>query len=300
MKNKSLILILLALTMFANPCQMGSAAEFIDQAGRKTTLPLPPLRVVSLAPSLTEIVYQLGQEKKLVGATLFSNYPDAAKRLPRVGSYVRLDLERIIALRPDLCLAIKDGNPPHTLQHLLDLKIPVYSVDPRNLDQTMAAIAGIGAALDAKKDAEILIRNMKERIRNVKKRLAHVITKPKVFFQIDAELLVSAGKNTFINELIGLAGGLNLAADGNDYPRYNWEEIMMMQPDVVLISAMTGSHTPRDLRVAWQRWPNLPAVKTNRIHVVDPDLFNRPTKRLVDGLETLAAILHPKLVTRNP
>ena len=272
-----------------------SAKEVIDQVGRNVTVPDNPTRIIALAPSITEIIYDLGEEKRLRGVTQYSDYPAHAGTLPKVGSYVRLDLERIIALQPDLCLAIKDGNPRHIIEKIVALGIPVYVIDPRSLDHTMDTITRIGSLLNAEGAAARLVTGMQNRILRVQRLVKGSDYRPRVFFQIDAEPLVSAGNNTFIHELIELAGGINTAAGKDPYPRYSWEDILILQPDMVLISSMAGGLDPEELILAWKHWDQLSASANNQIFVVDADLFDRPTPRLVDGLELIAEIIHPEI-----
>ena len=271
-----------------------SGRLMVDQTGAEIELPTKPQRVLTLAPSLTEMVFSLQAEEKLVGATRYSNFPAAAKKLPRVGSYVQLDLERIIAIKPDLCLAIKDGNPRRTVDAIKALGIPVFAIDPRNIEQIMEAFLLLGDILEVSERAGELVSNMEHRLDLVKKKTASSPFRPLVFFQIADIPIVSAGKNSYIDKLITLAGGSNVAGNMDEYPRFSWENIMLLQPEVVVISSMAGGKSPELLKASWQRWPEIPAVKNNRLHVVNADLFNRPTARLIDGLELLAGILHPE------
>jgi iron complex transport system substrate-binding protein len=140
---------------------------------------------------------------------------------------------------------------------------------------------------------------MEKRIGKVQTQVKKGAHKPRVFFQIDAEPLFSAGTNTFIHELIELAGGINTAAGEVAYPRYSWEDIIVLQPEIVLISSMAGGLSPEYLIESWEKWNLLSAVKNNKIFVVDAELFDRPTPRLVDGLEVIAAIIHPELFTKK-
>lgn len=286
------VLFTLLLLLVGSP---SLAAEVRDQAGRVVRLPARLERVVALAPSLTEIVYALGQEKRLVGATQFSDYPAAALELPRVGSYVRLDLERIVALKPDLCFAIRDGNPRHQVERLEALGIPVYVIDPHDLRGIMEAVRGMGAALGADRQAEAIVADMERRLGRLRARLAAIPVRPRVFFQVDAAPIITAGTNTFIHELITLAGGVNLGAGPVPYPRLSWEQTLVLRPEVVVITSMAGGHGPESLKAQWRRWPQLPAVRQGRLHVVDAGIFDRPTPRLIDALEILAAIIHPGL-----
>ena len=271
------------------------AGEVTDQVGRTLDVPDNPTRIIALAPSITEIIYDLGQEKRIVGVTQYSTYPLEAGSLPRVGSYVRLDIEKIVALKPDLCLATKDGNPKHIVDKIVSLGIPVYVVNPRNLQQIMDTITRLGSLLHAEQAAADLVSDMAKRIGRIQAQVKRGSYKPRVFFQIDAEPLFSAGTDTFIHELIELAGGINTTAGDVSYPRYSWEDIIVLQPDIVLISSMAGGLAPEYLVNSWKRWNLLSAVKNDRIFVVDAELFDRPTPRLVDGLEVIAAIIHPEL-----
>jgi len=294
---RNLIIKVAIVTILACPAWQGEAisAMATDQAGRQLIVPDDPKRVISLAPSITEIVYDLGQEQKLKGVTQFSDYPDAAKALPRVGSYVRLDLEKIVALQPDLCLAVKDGNPRHIVEKIMDMGIPVYVIDPRNLAQTMDSITRIGKLLQAEERAHELVNELENRILRVRSQVEKATEQPRVFFQIDLNPIVSAGNNTLIQELIELAGGINTTAGKDPYPRFSWEDILLLQPDIVIISAMAGGLSDRQLMEIWQKWKQLSAVKNDRVFVVDAGRFDRPTARLVAGLETLAEIIHPDL-----
>ena len=286
---------LLFFILFQYAASGVAAREVIDQAGRQVEVPDPATRIVALAPSITEIVYELGREKLLVGATQYSNSPAAARALPRVGSYVRLDVEKIVALQPDLCLGIKDGNPAHSVEKIETLGIPVYVIDPKNLDDIIDVVRQLGDLLNAPETSEQLTEIMRTRIDRVTKMVARAEKRPGVFFQIDAAPIITIGSNTFIHELITLAGGRNLAAGPQDYPRYNWEEVLVLQPEVAIVASMAGGHSPQELLAGWRRWPQIPAVHNNRIHVVDANLIDRPTPRLLDGLELFVRIIHPEL-----
>jgi iron complex transport system substrate-binding protein len=295
---KIYIILISILTFLFQPTDL-LAGSVTDQVGRSLVVPENPMRIIALAPSITEIIYDLGQEKRLVGVTQYSTYPSEAESLPRIGSYIRPDIEKIVALKPDFCLATKDGNPKHIVDKIVSLGIPVYVINPRNLQQIMDTITRLGSLLGAEKAAADLVINMVKRIGKVQTQVKKGAHKPRVFFQIDAEPLFSAGTNTFIHELIELAGGINTAAGEVAYPRYSWEDIIVLQPEIVLISSMAGGLSPEYLIESWEKWNLLSAVKNNKIFVVDAELFDRPTPRLVDGLEVIAGIIHPELFTKK-
>lgn len=272
-----------------------------DHEGRIVKVPAEASRVISLAPSITEIVFALNRSETLVGATRFSNYPEAASRLPRVGSYVQLDIEKIVALEPDLCIAIKDGNPIRTVRRLERLGIPVFAIHPMEIDAVLRSIRDIGKLLGADGEASGLISDIQARMAAVDEKVAGISDRPSVFFQIGVSPIVSAGAGTFIDELIGRAGGVNAAGNHSGYPRFTREEILTMAPDVMILTSMARQKVFDDVLREWRQWEHLPAVREGRIHMVDSDLYDRPSPRLIDGLEELAALLHPDVFnTQSP
>ncbi|MBW1864379.1 MAG: cobalamin-binding protein [Deltaproteobacteria bacterium] len=266
-----------------------------DLLGRRMVIPKDPVRVVSLAPNITEIVYALGQSHRLVGATTYSDYPAEADMLPKVGSYVHLDLERIVFLAPDLCLAIKDGNPIAAISRLESIGIPVYAVDPRDLESVMDTLSRIGRLLQADKQAKQLVQGMRRRIQAVESLVAKTDHRPGLFFQIGISPIVSVGTNTFIHELIVQAGARNLAEGDIPYPRFSKEQVLGMSPDVIIVTSMARKAVFEKIRQDWYQWTNLPAVKNDRIYFKDSGLFDRPSPRLVDALEILVRLIHPEM-----
>jgi iron complex transport system substrate-binding protein len=272
----------------------------VDQVGRQVEVPAAPQRLVTLAASLTEMVFALGLGSRLVGVEQFSDYPAAASKLPKVGSYITPDLERIVALRPDLCLAIKDGNPRQAVDRLQGLGIPVYVVDPRNLPGVMATLKEIGRLLGAEAKADELAAALSRRYQRIKGLSAQVRHRPRVFLQIGLAPIVSAGSHTFLDEMITTAGGLNLAAGKSPYPRFSQEQILARQPEVIIITSMARGGAFEQVKAGWERWENLPAARHHRIFLVDSDLVDRPSPRLLDGLELLFRLIHPELADKLP
>ena len=270
------------------------AKTAIDQLDRHVQVPDCPQRIVAMAPSITEIIFALGLSDRLVGATQFSDYPPAATTLPKVGSYVHLDVEKIVALEPDLCIAVKDGNPISVVHKLESVNIPVYAVDPRNLKAVMDTLVELGQLLGVGTRADAVVAGMADRIQKLRQRVACADHTPKVFFQIGIFPIVSVGTPTFIHELIVMAGGTNLAQGETPYPRFSKEQVIGMWPEVMIITSMARETVFDQVKAEWQQWPELPAVKHNRIHLVDSNVFDRATPRLVDGLELLARLIHPE------
>ncbi len=295
---RSLLFILVFLLSMPNASPGSSRVRIVtDSLGRKVRIPVDPKRVVALAPSITEIIYDLKEEKRLKGVTQFSDYPSEAQLLPKVGSYVHLDIERIVALNPDLCIAIKDGNPRHVVYSIQKLGIPVYVVNPVNLESVMDTINEIGYILNARNRALKLTTNMTQKIERIKRVVSRARRRPKVFFQIGISPIVAVGTDTFMNELITIAGGINVTAGPNPYPRYSIEEVLKLEPDIIIITSMArgSGEVFESARRSWEKWQEIPACRNHRIYLVDSNLFDRPTPRLVQGLQILLRIIHPEL-----
>ncbi|MFW6011225.1 MAG: ABC transporter substrate-binding protein [Desulfosalsimonas sp.] len=286
---RSCILFLLLL-LTAGPLW---AEQVKDHAGRLVNVPDNPERVVSLAPSITEMIFAVGRGGLLVGATKFSNYPREAEGIPSVGSYVSLDIEKIVSLNPDLCIAVKDGNPIGVVRRLEELGIPVYAVDPTDLESVMDTIEEIGSLLGAADKADRVVADMEKRLAEVNKRLSDISSRPGVFFQIGINPIVSAGSDTFIHELITRAGGKNLAGEYKGYPKFSTEEVLVLAPEIIIVTSMNRQKAFERVVAEWKQWKNLPATANDRIYLVDSDLVDRPSPRLVKGLEELAGLIHP-------
>jgi cobalamin transport system substrate-binding protein len=272
-----------------------SAKTMVDQLGRHIVVPESPQRVVALAPNLTEIIYTIGQQHRLVGVSRFSDFPKGAKTIPKVGSYVHLDLEKIVSLQPDLCIAIKDGNPKETADRLAALHVPVYVVDPRNLEAVLETTLEIGRLLNAENKAADVVQQLRSRIQKVDQVIASIEYRPRVFFQIGIFPIVSVGTDTFIHELVDRAGGMNVSQGRVTYPRFSREQVLSLAPEVIVITSMERGAVFQKVKNEWAQWQSLPAARRNRIFIEEADLFNRPTPRLVDGLELLVKLIHPEL-----
>jgi iron complex transport system substrate-binding protein len=296
MKQIRYILWLTAFCSLFFSTEPATAARMVtDETGRSLTVPDDPKRIVSFAPSITEIIFALGRDDRLKGVSRFSDFPAEATRLPSVGSYIRLDLEKIVVLKPDLCFATKDGNPKDIVARLAALNIPVYVVDPKNLQAVIETIERIGGVLNAGPRANAVIHEMRSRINRVKTVVATASCRPRVFFQIGISPIVSVGAPTLINELIEIAGGINLAKGPTPYPRFSREQVLALAPDVLIITSMARGGRFEQVKQEWSRWPSIPAVRNHRILMVDSNLFDRPSPRLVDALEILARQIHPDL-----
>lgn len=291
-------LIRVGLTAFAFffvlPGEMPAlCASFRDSRGQEIRLESPPQRIIPLAPSLTEILYALGVGDRVVGVTQFSHYPPEAGLKPKVGSYINLNVEKIISLGPDLVIGTVDGNEPGTVRMLKEAGIRVFLLDPRDLSQIIASVAILGRVCGVPETGDCLAARLQERVNRVLEKTASR-KRPLVFLQINIQPIMSVSRTTYHHDLIRLAGGINMTGDEpQNYPRINLEEVLRRKPEVILISSMArGGRFEKALR-EWMKWPSIPAVRNNRVYLIDSDLIDRPSLRIVSGLEAMARFIHP-------
>jgi iron complex transport system substrate-binding protein len=268
--------------------------EVVDEAGRKITLPAKIERVVSLAPNLTEIVYAVGAGDRLVGNTTFCNYPPEAKSVAKVGDTLQPSIERILALRPQLVLVSTASALEAFTNQLNEQKIAVYVTDPHDLEGVFRSISSIGDLLNQSARAAELVKQLRGRAESVERAVAGQ-PPVSVFFQLSAQPLYTAGKSSFVTNLIERAGGRSVTADVNEaWPRLSDEAALASRPEaIIMLSAGAMGRDANTNVVAALR--NSPAVKNGRVYVIDGDLLTRPGPRLVDGLEQIARVLHPEV-----
>ncbi|HUP36833.1 MAG TPA: cobalamin-binding protein [Candidatus Limnocylindria bacterium] len=263
-----------------------------DQTGRRVILPGPPARIISLVPSVTETVFTIGAQDRLVGVTDFCDYPAEARRKPRVGSMISPSLEGIVALKPDLVVATTAGNRHETFDQLVRLKIPIYLVNPVSVSDVLDLIGRLGRLTDRPEPAGRLVVALRERIQAVVARVAGR-PRPRVLYVLWPDPLIVPARGALVSELLGLAGGDSVTADGGPgYPRYSMEAALARNPEVILVARHDPTGSPL-ARSTWERFTQVPAVSAGRLHTVDGDLMHRYGPRVVDGLEVLARLIHP-------
>ncbi|MGE5377974.1 MAG: ABC transporter substrate-binding protein [Bacteroidota bacterium] len=283
------------------PTAAPAAAAFTvtDGLGRKVSLNGPAQRVVSLAPSNTEILFAIGAGSQVVGRDEFADYPPEAKSIQSVGgSMGEYSTEAIVALKPDLVLAA-EINPPELVKQLEDLGLKVYYLKNPNTLEEMYVNLGIVGQLTGH-DVNDLVKSLKDRVSAVDEKIKSVTDKPVVFYEIDAtdpNKPYTYGPGTFGDLLISRAGGVNLATAAgitDPYPQVSLEQVVAANPGVIVLGDSMWGVTA-DAVKARPGWGDLAAVTNNQIHPFDDNLVSRPGPRLVDGLEQLAKLLHPEL-----
>lgn len=263
-----------------------------DEANREVRVYGKIERVITLAPNLTEIIYAIGAGDLLVGNTTYCDYPEQAKSVQKVGDTLQPNIERILALRPNLIFISTSSQLEAFAQQLSEHRIPVYVSDPHDLEGVIYSIERIAKLLSREKQAGELVSRLRARITAVE--AAVKSRKPvRVFYQLSEEPLYTAGRDAFVTDLIQRAGGLSVTADVPEaWPRYSQESAVAAQPDAIVLPT-GGSMGDANSDVA-AGLKQAPAVLNGKVFKIDGDLLVRPGPRAIDGLEQLARALHPE------
>lgn len=290
-----------ALTIAAFCAAFASATHadirVTDDAGRSVVLPQPARRIVSLAPHVTELLYAAGAGAQVVGAVSYSDYPEAAKALPRVGGYSSVDLEAVAALKPDLVIAWKSGNRNAHLDRLTALGVPVYVNEPRHLDDVATSLRALGQLAGTSAAAEQAATRFAQRRDELRGRYAQ---RPRVrmFYQIWNQPLMTVNGEHLISDMIRLCGGDNVFATLPQLaPNIGVEAVLAANPEVIVASGM-GESRPEWLD-QWKRWPALAANAAGNLFFIPPEIVQRHTPRILDGAQRLCEQLEEARAKRN-
>jgi iron complex transport system substrate-binding protein len=286
-----LILVLLAPPVSASPSS--GTITIVDDHGTTLTLHHIPRRIIAMAPSCTEILFALGLGSRVVAASIDSNYPAAAQRLPVVVDYYTANLERIEALKPDLLVAAS-FNSPAIIARLRSLGLPVLVTDPSTVAGILHDITLVGTATGVPGKAATVVAALQQRIEVVEKTVRRAATHPRVFYEIDTSYY-TAGRGSFVDSLISMAGGTNITGGiHNAYPQVSAETIIAGDPEVIFLGDGPAGVTVASV-LARPGWNAVSAVQQRRVYLFNDDLVSRPGPRIVLGLETLAHLIHPEL-----
>lgn len=243
-----------------------------------------PGRIITLAPSLTEMIYKIGYDKYLVGNTLYCNYPEDARGKEKVGDMLTIDFEKIVSLNPDLILISVEGNNKSAYEKLNQLGLKTFVSNPRNFEGIKKTYSDIGKIIGKEEEAEAQINEWDESVNKIISDSDSLKIKS-VMFLISINPLMLAGKHTFINEYIDFCGFRNIADDIElNYPVFNREEVLKRNPDYIVF-ADNGAMAIEDIANAYPEWKNINAVKNKNIVSVNADLYLRPGPRFVPALK---------------
>jgi iron complex transport system substrate-binding protein len=272
-----------------------------DALGHALTIPRKPQRLISLAPNVTEIIYAIGAGDRLIANTRYCDYPPEARALPKVGGYIDPDVEKIIAMQPDLVLGAR-GNARDALDRLHELNVPLLTVEPEMLAECEHAMLLVGKAVGNGAQAEQQVAAMRQRRAAVEAQVRNLpeAKRPRVLLLFTMHDLYSAGPGSHIDEMVTMSGGRNIAAVTNaPWPELSMETIVTQDPQIILMltghgvqNRLTPERVLAELR-ADPRWRRVTAVRTGRVAMLDEDEITIPGPRMIDGLESMARALHP-------
>ncbi len=266
---------------------------FVDDTGRKLYLSNPPTRVISLMPSITEMVFAIGAGDAVVGVTEWCDYPPEARTRAKVGD-ARPNIEAILALEPDLVLAM-DAVRDDALETLRRLKIPLFIMNAASLEQVYAHMQTLGRMFQRVPEANAVVRTMRAKVQAIVEKTRSA-PKPRVLYVLYERPFISVARGSFVHQILELAGADNIAKDaGTAWPRLSMEVVMQQDPEIILLPARGDNESAESGIEQWAQWSTLTAVKNNRLHFVPRTVVNRPGPRLVQGLAALAALIHPDL-----
>lgn len=256
-----------------------------DAMGREVTLEAKPERIVSIMPSLTEIVFALEADERLLGVTTYCDYPAAAQEKEIIGDLYNLNPEKILSLQPDLVLVGKSETLQQTFDFLEQAGVPYFVVDPQTLDEIEDSILTVAELIDAQDKGDSLVAQLEADRAALEAKVAEIPAeeRARVFVLLDTNALYTVGKGTFLSEMISTAGGNNVAADiGDGYFQVSEEAFFELDPEMLI-----STYPMRDDVMARQAWQDLSAIKNGKVYDVDGNSVSRPGPRYVQGLEAL-------------
>ncbi len=260
-----------------------SASTVVDDLGNKLIFKEPARRIISLAPHVTEMLFSAGAGKYIVGAVNYSDYPAAAKKIPGVGSYNQINIETIIALKPDLIVAWDSGNSQHIIEKLKKLGFSVFVTEPRHLLDIPDVVKRLSMLTVT--NADKAINTYLKKYKALKTRYSH--KKPvTLFYQYWNTPLMTINGKHIISDVIRLCGAKNIFNDLNVLaPAVTLEAVVASNVEVIIVGGLLEQH--RQWLNSWRKWQDLPAVKNNHLYNVNPDILQRHTMRLIDGAKEL-------------
>jgi len=280
MKKMLMLIVVLVIAMGG----IAQAETVVDDMGREIVLNDTPQRVISLAPAVTEILFALELEQEIVGVSNHCDYPEAALEKPKVGD-INVDFEAIVEKEPDL--VFMPAGMEDDRERIEELGFKVAVVDPKTIDEILKSIEWIGKITGRETESQELISGMETEIERVREKTQELETTPRVYYEVWDDPLMTAGPNTFVHDIIKIAGGENIAGNlQQEWAPYSVEDVIANDPEVIIV--------PWEDDRVFQReeWSDISAVRNERVYFVDPDLMVRPGPRIIQGLEkVLEAIL---------
>lgn len=266
--------------------------SIVDDFGQEITLEKPAERIVSLAPSNTEIIFAIGAGDSVIGVTTYDDYPAEVIGIEKIGDFNGMNLERIIELQPDLVINYGEGITEDT-QRLVEAGITIIGFEPESIEEIIYTIERIGILTGKSNEAEILVQEMVAKEAELLSKIEG-LEKKTVFYEIWHEPLMAAGPGSFVDQLIDLAGGVNIAADAeSEYPQFDLEQLIERNPQVYLTANDLPEKTAESIAER-PGYENIEAIKNGQIYLLDGNVLSRPGPRIIQALELLIEAIHPE------
>ncbi len=280
----------LTFLIFCVAAQLFAQIKVYDDLGREIEFESPPKRIISLAPSITETLFFLGVGDKVVGVTRYCDFPPEAKSKTVIGGVIDPNYELIVSLKPELIIMTVEGNTREIFDKLSNLGFKIFVTNPRNFEGIFKTIVDIGKLCGVESRANFLVDSLREELEKVR-RVNSKGTKPKIFVILSLNPLMTAGRNTFINEIVKSAGGINVGENlKQNYPIFSREEVLKVNPDIIIL---TDQNVGKDeLLKLFPEWRYIRAVKEDKIFKIDPDILLRPSPRVVLAVKVIAQLIN--------
>jgi len=261
-----------------------------DDSENELTFAEPVKRIISLAPHITELLYAAGADKQIVGTVNYSDYPPAAKQLPVIGSYTKVDYERVLAAQPDVVMYWKSGNPGNMIDGIKQLNLKIFNSEPDDYEDVASSLKTLGVLLGTEAIANKRAQQYLERLDALRKKYSNKNSnKVRVFYQVWNQPLMTINKAHLINDVIELCGGENVFAElDNIAPTIDMESVIKKNPDVIIAGMTEGRE---QWLQEWQKWPTISAVKNTHVYAIDAGLLVRQTPRILEGTQKMCEIL---------
>jgi iron complex transport system substrate-binding protein len=285
-----------AVLLVATSCGYAEVAT-TDDAGQQVRLHVPAVRIISLSPHITELLFAAGAGDRIVGVVDYSDFPAAAKLLPRIGSATALDAERIASLKPDLIVAWGSGNPAGQIASVRRLKVPLFISEPKRIDDIADTLRRLGILAASGAVADLAADNFDQRLATLRAQYSSRAT-VRVFYEIWHQPLMTVGGAHVISHIIELCGGENIFREvAQIAPALDMEAVVHADPEVIIASGLE-INDPHWLDV-WRAWPQLQATRAGNLYAVPPDLLQRHTPRILDGAQQMCEALEAARRKRN-
>lgn len=286
----------LLILLFLISTNSYAAIDVLDDSGQLITLTQPAQSIISLSPGLTELVYAAGGSLKIKAAVSFSDFPQQAKKLPRVGSYNALDIEQILLINPDLIISWKSGNSTSQIEQLKRLGFNVYISEPSNFNDIPDTIKKLGKLMGTQKSAQKNANNFIRQLESLKQQYKPLNAKDKkrTFIQIWNNPVMSINNDHLISKVINFCGGKNIFSHAGSLTYTpDIESVLKHNPEIIIATGMTG--TSKIWLKRWNKWPYLSAVKNKRLYSVNPDHLVRHTPRILLGIKQVCRLIQPAI-----